>query len=125
MVQLDRFARRNNRVVKRNNKENIQKEIQLQTTDSDTAEEDTHLFTLEAMIAHKGPANGGHYYALIKRSDGMWNKCDDREITCVAEEDYKKLQGEGENKKERDEGVPYLILYRNQGTTQTQPRYTG
>ncbi|MDR1456474.1 MAG: hypothetical protein LBI34_00205 [Puniceicoccales bacterium] len=48
------------------------------------------VLELNAVVAHSGTANGGHYISFVKRGD-QWYECNDSRVRKVSWDDMKKL----------------------------------
>ena len=46
-----------------------------------------HVYELYAMIVHKGYADGGHYYSLIRYPSGNWFSFSDDDISLIKQDD--------------------------------------
>lgn len=64
------------------------------------------LYQLQAVLTHQGRSSrSGHYVAWVKKSDDVWFKCDDDDITVVNTDAILKLAGGG------DWHTAYVLLY--------------
>eukprot|EP00161_Ancyromonas_sigmoides_P016969 TRINITY_DN4576_c0_g1_i2.p1 TRINITY_DN4576_c0_g1~~TRINITY_DN4576_c0_g1_i2.p1 ORF type:complete len:611 (+),score=212.82 TRINITY_DN4576_c0_g1_i2:228-1835(+) len=72
----------------------------------------TGLYELCAVLTHQGrEADGGHYVAWAKGTDGSWLKYDDDTVTPATEEQILDLAGGG------DRAMAYMVLYRRKKNT--------
>ena len=71
--------------------------------------EHTGLYTLVALLTHKGRyADGGHYVSYVKQADGSWLEFDDERTLPRSEAEILALKGGG------DHHMAYLCLYRSE-----------
>lgn len=63
-------------------------------------------YQLQAVLTHKGrSSSSGHYVAWIRKTDRIWLKCDDHNVSAVTVEEVLKLSGGG------DWHCAYILLY--------------
>ena len=86
----------------KSNDENILEPLGM---DDDFGCNNTGIYSLKAVVTHKGrTTNSGHYVAWIRRSN-VWFKCDDSNITVVSERDVAALSGGA------DSHLSYILFY--------------
>ncbi len=79
-----------------------------------------YKYELFSVLVHSGNANGGHYYACIKRfDDGKWYNFNDQNVAEITEDDVKIMYGgeDGEASKSRYKAIgastnAYMLVYR-------------
>lgn len=82
--------------------------------EDDTGSNNSGLYTLNAVLTHKGrSSSSGHYVGWIKKND-QWFKCDDDKVSPVHVEDVLKLSGGG------DWHCAYVLLYAPQLIEKTE-----
>jgi ubiquitin C-terminal hydrolase len=83
-------------------------------------EDGEYKYELFSVLVHSGNANGGHYYACIKRfDDGKWYNFNDQQVTEISEDDVKVMYGgdDSEAAKSRYKNIgastnAYMLVYR-------------